>query len=344
MNAAPGRAPRGQGHGLRLGVIGFGRLAQQYYVPALQRRHGIADIVVADPLPASRAAAARALAPVRCFAEVEALLATRPDAVVVATPPSTHLALWNTLADRGIPVLMEKPFLLRGELARAARGANVEALLMIDFNRRFWPPYVKLAELVRQGAIGALETVEIGLHVDVTPWCRVTAHRLAAGEGGVLYDLGSQALDLACTVAGSEPTRLIAHGSSRRWTYDHIRLDAELANGARVRCDLAYETPTFERVDAVGGAGRLTLADPNMRLHLNPPRGAVARARRRVGDVATLGYYGLRRAHSMARASIATALDRFVAAAASGAPFSPGFADAARNAAWLEQVRLEVRP
>ena len=111
-----------------------------------------------------------------------------------------------------------------------------------------------------------------------------------------------------------------------------------------MRCDLAYETPTFERVEAVGSAGAVTLADPNMRLHLNPRRGAAARARRRAADVATLGYYGVRRARSMARASIAAALDRFVAAAASGAPFSPGFADAARNTAWLEQVRLETHP
>jgi predicted dehydrogenase len=343
-SVAPVRAPLGGDHGLRLGLIGFGRLAQQYYVPALRRIPGIAAIAVADPLPASRAAAAGALGGVACFADAAALLAVEPDAVVVATPPSTHLAFWNTLAARGVPVFMEKPFVLRGELARAARGPDVEPLLMIDFNRRFWPPYVRFAELVHAGAVGTLRTIEFTLHVDVASWCTVTAHRLAAGEGGVLYDLGSQALDVACAIAGAEPARIVAHGTSRRWTCDHLYLEAELATGVHVVCDLAYETRTFERVVAVGTGGTLALPDPNMRLHVIRADGPLARARRRVADVATLGYYGVRRGRSMGRASIEAALARFVAAAASGAPFTPGFADAARSTAWLDDAHVEVGP
>lgn len=338
------RGARGGAGGIRLGIVGFGRVAQLYYAPALRRIAGLAAIAVADPLPASRAAAVAALGPVRVFSDAGALLATEPDAVVVATPPSSHLALWNTLAARGLPVLMEKPFVLRGELVRAAHGPEVEPLLMINFNRRFWPAYATLAGMVRDGALGTVRSVEVTLHVDVEPWCAVTSHRLAADEGGVLYDLGSQALDVACTIAGAEPATIAGRGTSRRWTCDHLRLEGELTTGARVVCDLAYAARTCERMAVVGSTATARLADPNMRVHLVRRDDATARAARRAADVATLAYFALRRDRSMARATIATALETFVAGVASGAAFTPGFADAARNAAWLERTHVEVGP
>ena len=147
-----------------------------------------------------------------------------------------------------------------------------------------------------------------------------------------------------CTIAGTEPVAIAARATSRRWTYDHVRLEVELATGAHAACDLAYETHTVERVMVHGDAGTLALADPNMRPHVIAADGAIARTRRRIEDLATLAYHALHRERSMARASIATALARFVAATATGAAFEPGFADAARNAAWLDQTHVETGP
>jgi predicted dehydrogenase len=44
----------------QVGIVGFGRLPQDYYTPALRNLSGVAVAGVADPLPASRAACARA--------------------------------------------------------------------------------------------------------------------------------------------------------------------------------------------------------------------------------------------------------------------------------------------
>ena len=54
----------------------------------------------------------------------------------------------------GVPVLMEKPFVLMGQLAEATGTPREQSLLMIDFNRRFWRPYQRIAEMVRNGALG----------------------------------------------------------------------------------------------------------------------------------------------------------------------------------------------
>jgi predicted dehydrogenase len=42
---------------LRLGIIGFGRLAQNYYVPAFRRLSQGQVVAIADPLPVRQAAA-----------------------------------------------------------------------------------------------------------------------------------------------------------------------------------------------------------------------------------------------------------------------------------------------
>jgi predicted dehydrogenase len=166
---------------LQLGLVGFGRLAREYYVPALRALNDVRLSVVVDPLEASQEAARAAFPGIATLADPAALFTRRLDGVIVASPPSTHLALWNLAARAGLPVLLEKPFTLRGELLQAASGEQQRRLLMFDLNRRFWPPYRRVRESVRAGLVGDLQFVEICLHVDIRPWCSVTSHRLELG-------------------------------------------------------------------------------------------------------------------------------------------------------------------
>jgi len=330
----PGQAD-GDLRPLRLGIAGFGRLAQTYYVPALQGLAGIGSIVVADPLTASRAAAERSLRNTGTCRTYADLLERELDGLIVASPPSTHLQIWNAAARLGLPVFMEKPFVLFGEMPQAESSAQVQRLLMVNFNRRFWPPYRRLRELVRNGGIGEPVSAVFALHVDLLSWCTVTAHRLQPGEGGALYDLGSQMLDLVAWCLGSELETMRVHVSSRRWEGDDVQLHLTLAGGIEVRCDLAYENRTFERVMVEGRQGRVRLEDPNMAVHLDDGAGS----RRLLGrgkDFVTLGFRGVWRSRSMARFSIRASLSEFLQGIRQGQPCSPGFLDAVRNAAWLD--------
>ena len=134
---------------LRLGIVGFGRLAQHYYAPALRGMDGIGTILVADPLDARRALARKRLR-AGTYGAPRDLLAQEPDALLVASPPSTHLEIWNDACRAGVPVFMEKPFVLSGEIARAESSPDARRLLMIDFGRRFWPVYAQLREMVQE--------------------------------------------------------------------------------------------------------------------------------------------------------------------------------------------------
>jgi predicted dehydrogenase len=321
---------------LRIGVAGFGRLAREYYLPALRTIPGARVVAVADPLPESRAAAAERLASLDLYPDPSAMLErANLDALLVASPPSSHLSIWKDAAARGLAVFLEKPFVLSAQLPQLDH-VNPSARLMLDFNRRFWPTYQRVGELVRTGALGKPVEVDFLLHLDVLSWSTVTRHRLAPEEGGILHDLGGHAIDLASDLLRREPETVAAEAASRRWPNDHLRLALAFADGSAFRCELAYGNRTRERLSILGPRGRLHLADPNMAIHVerNGTRGLGIAAR--CVDGAIFGYRALRRDRTMSRSSIRRALTSFVRALREDTPFSPGFEDAVRNALWVE--------
>jgi myo-inositol 2-dehydrogenase/D-chiro-inositol 1-dehydrogenase len=327
----------------RLAIAGFGRLAREYYLPALRELGGIAPVAVADPLAASREAAARAIPGVRVFASVDEMLAAEAlDAVLVATPPSTHQAVWRCASAASVTVFMEKPFLLTHQLADFALPTTAAPPPMVDFNRRFWPTYRLLAAMVRTGQVGEVEHAELRLEVDVLRWTGVSAHRLDPAEGGALHDLGSHLLDLAWMLFGREPVRAHARAQSRRWEHDYVEAALELADGVTIDCTLGYGAHNRETVTVHGSHGTIRLREPNARLHLTPAGSHASVLRERMQDAAALAYRAAFRGRSLLRASIRGALAELTAALAEGRAPQPGLEDALRNAAWLEAVQRAI--
>jgi predicted dehydrogenase len=321
---------------LRIGVAGFGRLARDFYLPAFRSLPGARLVAAADPLPQSRAAAADRLPAAAVYPDHRTLLDNAGlDGLLVASPPSTHLEIWRDASARGVAVFMEKPFVLLGQLGEVEQP-QPDARLMLDFNRRFWPPYRRVAELVRAGELGRPVEVEFVLSTDVLSWSTVTRHRLSPEEGGILHDLGGHAIDLAADLVGEEPESVTAAASCREWEGDSLRLDLSFEDGSAFRSLLKYSESTCERLSIRGPQGKLTLRNPNMAIHLerNGARGSRIAARCR--DAAVVAYRGLRRGQTMTRFTIRQALASFVHALAAGEPFSPGFVEAVENVRWLE--------
>jgi predicted dehydrogenase len=334
---------------LELGLVGFGQLARRYYAPALRSRTDIRVSVVVDPFGPSQASAREAFPDVVTAATADALFDQPLDGLIVASPPSTHLSLWNLAAGANLPVFLEKPFVLRGELPYAASGPQARKLLMLDHNRRFWPPYRRIRDAVQASLLGDITTLDILMHVDIRPWCSVTAHRLEPNEGGVLFDLGSQAIDLAYWITGSEPHSVSASSESRAWPNDHLRLQLNFQNGLEARCSLAYTNDAAERIRLIGTRGVIELNNPNMSVHLRGPEKPGGRpwagaSRWTVRDLAVLGYRGLRRSRSMMRYSVAAALGAFVSSIRCNLPFEPGFDDAVATARCLDVMATSLDP
>lgn len=140
---------------MRVAVVGLGSIGRRHL--GNFRAVGVETLVGYDADPAQREAA-RALFP---FAEVAPALEAALDgaaAVVICTPPDSHLAIARMAAGRGAHLMIEKP------LAQSADG--VEELLrycdarglriLTAYNWRYWPPMLFAEELLKQGRIGAV--------------------------------------------------------------------------------------------------------------------------------------------------------------------------------------------
>jgi len=315
---------------LTLGIIGYGRLAREYYLPALAATKDVRVVAIADPFEASRLAASTRLPQVHTYSNHEQMLSHENlDAVLIASPPSSHLTAWLEARQRKVASFVEKPFALTSQTRQLPELSDVEAALMVNFNRRFWPPYQRVNQAVARGMIGALKDIHFKLHADVARWSTVTRHRLAEGEGGVLHDLGSQAVDLVCQIAQSEPVGVSASVHSKRWESDHVNLELEFPKGLHACCDLAYDQQNCEALTVTGSTASIILREANMTPHLTRT-GRLSTANR-LSDYAWLGYRFLFPTQRLLRYTVTTALSRFVESIRTGGPFHPGYAEARLN-------------
>ena len=132
------------------------------------------------------------------------------DAVYVSTPHPGHFAASMLAIEAGKAVLCEKPFTRNAaeaaELVDAARDRGV--FLMEAMWTRFLPHVVRVRELLTEGVLGDVRTVQ----ADHGQWFRHDPeHRLLnpALGGGALLDLGVYPVSFASMVLGP-PTRVAA--------------------------------------------------------------------------------------------------------------------------------------
>jgi len=321
---------RTKGQMLNLGITGYGRLAREYYVPALSGMKDVRIVAVADPLKESQLAASQQIPLARVYPNHQQMLSQEMlDAILIASPPSFHLTAWLEARKKKVPVFVEKPFALISQMQELPELSGVEAGLMVNFNRRFWPAYQYVIEAASNGTIGTLRDIHFTLHTNVARWSTVTQHRLAQGEGGVLHDLGSQAVDLVCQIANGEPHQISASFESKRWESDHVHLQMEFAQGIQARCDLAYDQQNCEALGVTGTAASIVLREANMTPHVTKT-GRVSVAAR-LSDYACLGYRFVFPARRLLRYTITQALSVFVESLRLGRPFQPGYSEARTN-------------
>jgi predicted dehydrogenase len=150
---------------IRVGVVGAGVAALTGHLPALTSSDRFDVVGVADTDPARLADAARRFdVGGRFVSAAELLDAAEPDAVVVATPPQSHVALGEDLLCRQVHVLMEKPLARSLAECRAlietARAAGVT--LAVGHEKRFHHTLSQVGDLLGRGVVG--EPFHVGVH------------------------------------------------------------------------------------------------------------------------------------------------------------------------------------
>jgi len=140
---------------LKIGLLSFAHLHAEAYVQNLKAAPGVELIGIADE-DAQRGERFAAQFGVHLFDSYGALLAARPDGVLVCSENSRHRPLVELAAAAGVHVLCEKPLATTPEDARtmvdACRKAGV--ILMTAFPMRFNAPVREVKARLEAGDLG----------------------------------------------------------------------------------------------------------------------------------------------------------------------------------------------
>lgn len=202
-----------------VGVIGCGYWGSKH-VRVLESLPSIQQVVVIDSLPERRRAIQRAFPAVLAFEDIESAL-QEVEAIVIATPPTSHERLALAALEAGKHVLVEKPLatsvLGAQRILKAAEAASLTLMVghTFEYNAAVW----KLREVVQAGDLGDLHYVD-------TARLNLGAYQ---NDVNVVWDLAAHDVSIINYVLGTQPTVVRAWGSSHAHAYledvAYLRLD-----------------------------------------------------------------------------------------------------------------------
>ena len=165
---------------INVGAIGVGRISRVHDLPAI-RKYGSAHIMAVCDLDANRVELGKTLVNgfystdgkpydgVKGYRDYRELLANQDvDAVVISTPDHQHAVLAVKAVRAGKDVYLQKPASLtitEGRYMSDAVRAS-KRIFQIGSQQRSWKQFHRACELVRNGRIGVVQHVEVGLPGD----------------------------------------------------------------------------------------------------------------------------------------------------------------------------------
>ena len=125
---------------MRIALIGLGDIAQKAYLPLLASDERVTPLLCTRS-PAVLDKLARQYRIAECFTEVDALLGSRPDAVMIHAATSVHFALARQCLQAGIPTFVDKPLCFDYSEVEALTNLALaqDCPLFVGFNRRYLP-------------------------------------------------------------------------------------------------------------------------------------------------------------------------------------------------------------
>jgi predicted dehydrogenase len=240
---------------VRIGVIGLG-----YWGPNLVRNLvELPEIEIAyfcDLRPHALESMSRRYFGIPCSTSVDALLQDRSlDAVVIATPVSTHyqLALAALKADKH--VFVEKPLAASSDQARhlVDEAARRELVLMPGHTFLYSPPVTAIKKLMDSGELGDIyfistSRVNLGLHQP---------------DVSVVWDLGPHDFSILRYWLDELPAQVSALSRSciLPGTPDVAFIDLAFPSGTIAHVELSWLAPSKLRRTAIVGSEKMVVYD-----------------------------------------------------------------------------------
>jgi D-apiose dehydrogenase len=267
---------------VRIGLIGAGWVTQHHLDAYRQLADRVQVVAVADPSAAARDVRAKSFNIPGVYADASDMLAReRLDAVDIATPRETHVAMCRLAAAAGLPILCQKPLaptLADAQSLIASLPAGVR--LMVHENWRFRPHYRLIRQWLDNGCIGR---VRQALMVIFTSGLVPDAdHRLYAVERQPFFATLDRLLLMEVMIHHVDTLRFLlgalaldgarlGHSCSGVRGEDRATLMLSSSNGAAVVLagDFVahgYPSAQFDRLELLGENGAIRLTGKTLEL------------------------------------------------------------------------------
>ena len=188
------------------------------------------------------------------------------DAVYVGVPPLAHEAVVTDALDAGRHVICEKPIAADAEAGRrmSALAADRDLATAVNLPFRYTPGFVKLRELVGEGAIGDPRRVELRFRFPQWPreWQDV-AWLESREQGGPLREVGTHFLFGVQELFGAVDAVSADVGYAGPDAYEDDVVGTLRADGVRGTIDLLcdHEGEGENVITVVGDEGSLSLTE-----------------------------------------------------------------------------------
>ena len=199
---------------MKVAVVGLGNAGYTLHLPALAGISGITVVGACDLDPARRERAAARWG-VAVFPEFDAMIeASRPEVVIVGTPPDTHAEYCLRAFAAGAHVICEKPFVPTLADADRVLAAAAAAQRGLAFNHEFreMPIFLALRREVERIGRSELVFAQVWQLMDLPPW------REPGWRGQLLqrtlHEAGVHLVDLLIALFGESPVAAQAAISS----------------------------------------------------------------------------------------------------------------------------------
>jgi predicted dehydrogenase len=198
---------------LRFGILGAANIARAFIAGVAPSKKVVVS-AVASRDGARAEAFARETGVPRYHASYEALLAdSEIDALYIPLPNSLHAEWVIRAAERGKPILCEKPLAISGaEARRMFAAARQNGVMLVEaFPYLAQVQTARLRELLVAGAIGRVNLIRSSFGITSADPANIRLSPTLGG--GALLDAGSYAVSLIRIVAGERPARV--HATAR---------------------------------------------------------------------------------------------------------------------------------
>ena len=210
-------------------LIGTGGRGYLMYAKAIVERYSdVAQLVGVFDVNAKRCEYVRdqLSASIPMFTDYDEMMKqTNPDIAIVTTVDRFHKDYILKTLEYGCGVICEKPMTISAEMCNEIMAAEKKygRNIVVTFNCRFMPYFVKVKELLNQGAVGKILNVDFEWMLDTSHGADYFRrwHRRLENSGGLLVHKSTHHFDIVNWLIEQDPKEIYANGTLK--FYGHTR-------------------------------------------------------------------------------------------------------------------------